>query len=90
MNSGGRPYTPDQLAELWGCSPNHVRNLIRQGDLRAFRLGARLLRVPADAVHEFEARQMMTPQPLDTGPGVAMPIPAIVITHARERQRKRD
>ena len=52
-----RPLTPEQVADLWGCSANHVRALIKRGELRAFRLGARLLRVPAAAVEEYEQCQ---------------------------------
>lgn len=48
---------PSDLAKHWDCSENHVRNLIKRGDLRAFRLGERLWRIPADAVTEFEQRQ---------------------------------
>jgi excisionase family DNA binding protein len=49
-----RPFTPAQLAERWGCSTRHVRNLVIEGRLRAFRLGGKLLRIPAQAVEEFE------------------------------------
>lgn len=49
-----RPYTPETLADRWGCSANHVRNLIRRGTLPAFRLG-RLMRIPAAAVADYEA-----------------------------------
>jgi excisionase family DNA binding protein len=52
-----RPLTPEQLAVHWGCSANHVRNLIKRGELQAFRLG-RLIRIPAAAVDEFQQRQM--------------------------------
>lgn len=55
-------YTPDTLAERWGCSGKHVRNLILAGELRAFQVGPRLLRITAEAVAEFEARPML-PQP---------------------------
>ena len=50
--------TPDEVARYWGCSPNHVRNLISRGELRAFRLGARLWRIPVEAIAEYELRQM--------------------------------
>ena len=49
-----RPYTPDEVATLWGCSARHVRNLIARGELRAFRIGSRLFRIPADALEEIE------------------------------------
>lgn len=57
MIAPGRPMTPEQVAERWGCSPNHVRNLIHRGELRAFRLGRRLIRIPAEAIGEFEQCQ---------------------------------
>lgn len=47
-------YTPDELAERWGCSGNHIRSMIRRGTLPAFRLG-KLYRVPVAAVEEYEA-----------------------------------
>jgi excisionase family DNA binding protein len=52
-----RCMRPSDLAKHWGCSENHVRNLIKRGDLRAFRLGLRLWRIPTDAVTEYEQRQ---------------------------------
>ncbi|WP_424981613.1 excisionase family DNA-binding protein [Maritalea sp. S77] len=51
-----RPFTPDTLAKRWGCSGKHVRNLIDRGELRFFRLGSKLIRIPADAVREFEGQ----------------------------------
>jgi excisionase family DNA binding protein len=47
-------YTPHTLAQKWDCSERHIRNLIKKGELRAFPLGRKLLRIPADAVEEFE------------------------------------
>lgn len=52
-----RPMRPQQVAERWGCSEKHVRNLIKRGELGHFRLGGRLLRIPASAVEEYEQRQ---------------------------------
>src|SRR5687768_16714001 len=49
-------FTPRTLAVRWGVSERHVRNLIRDGKLRHFRVGGKLLRIAADAVEEFEAR----------------------------------
>jgi excisionase family DNA binding protein len=49
-------YTPRTLAARWLCSERHVRNLIRDGQLPFFRLGGKLLRIPAAAVEEFERR----------------------------------
>jgi excisionase family DNA binding protein len=47
-------YTPKAVAERWQCSERHVRNLISAGQLRAFRLGGKLLRITSDAVEEFQ------------------------------------
>ena len=49
-------YTPVTLAEEWGCSERHIRGLIANGKLRAFRLGSKLIRIPRAAVEEFECR----------------------------------
>ncbi|TPW26838.1 helix-turn-helix domain-containing protein [Pararhizobium mangrovi] len=46
-------YTPRTLAAEMACSERHVRNLIASGQLRAFRFGGKLLRIPKDAVEEF-------------------------------------
>jgi excisionase family DNA binding protein len=56
MNETDRPYTPETLAKRWGCSGKHVRNLLERGELRFFRLGSKLIRIPADAVREFEGQ----------------------------------
>ncbi len=50
-----RPYTPNSLADRWGCSAQTVRNLISEGRLRAFRVG-RLFRIKPEAVEEYECR----------------------------------
>jgi excisionase family DNA binding protein len=47
-------FTPQELADRWGCCPNTVRNAVIEGRLRGFRIG-RLIRVPAAAVDEFES-----------------------------------
>ncbi|MDX0911897.1 excisionase family DNA-binding protein [Sinorhizobium medicae] len=49
-----RPFSPKTLAEHWDCSERHVRNLIASGEIRAFRLGGKLLRIPWDEVDRFE------------------------------------
>jgi excisionase family DNA binding protein len=47
-------FTPRTLADRWSCSERHVRNLIETGELQAFRLGEKLLRISEEAVREFE------------------------------------
>ncbi len=50
-------YTPETLAQRWGCSSNNAPNLIKRGELSAFRLGARLPRVGLAAVEAYERSQ---------------------------------
>ncbi|MFD2235949.1 helix-turn-helix domain-containing protein [Aureimonas populi] len=52
----GRPYTPETLAERWGCSARHIRRMCKSGELPSFRLGGRLLRIRADDVDSFECQ----------------------------------
>ena len=87
-----KPHTPETLAAVWGCSPNHIRNLVRRGELRAFRLGPRLIRIPAAAVEEFEHCQMNTALEGSTEdssfPGGSMENEGvIVLTHSPRRMR---
>ncbi len=51
------PYTPETLADRWQCSPRHIRNMIRDGRLRGFRVGGKLIRIRARVVEEFEQCQ---------------------------------
>ena len=87
-----RPYTPETLAALWGCSPNHIRNLIHRRELRAFRLGRRLFRIPPDAVEEYEKCQEITVSAGSTesssslGGATMGSDGVIVLTHSRERK----
>jgi excisionase family DNA binding protein len=53
-------YTPEELADRWGCCANTVRNAITEGRLRAFRVG-RLVRIPDDAVFDFENSPVSQP-----------------------------
>ncbi|WP_336067101.1 helix-turn-helix domain-containing protein [Nitratireductor rhodophyticola] len=47
-------FTPRTLAERWECSERHVRKLIDKGDLPAFRLGGKLLRIRREIVESYE------------------------------------
>jgi excisionase family DNA binding protein len=42
-------YTPETLAKAWEVSPSTVRTLVREGQLRAFRVG-RQIRIRPDDV----------------------------------------
>ena len=48
-------YTPAMLADRWTCSENHVRNLIPSGELPAFRLAGKFLRIRSEDVERFES-----------------------------------
>ncbi|MAW88481.1 MAG: hypothetical protein CMJ42_18330 [Phyllobacteriaceae bacterium] len=47
--------TPEMLAERWHCSARHVRTLITDGELNAFRVG-KLWRIRVEDVEAYECR----------------------------------
>ncbi|TGU43650.1 DNA-binding protein, partial [bacterium M00.F.Ca.ET.152.01.1.1] len=49
-------YTPAMLAERWACSERHIRNMIATGELPAFRLAGKLLRIRGADVERFECQ----------------------------------
>lgn len=49
-----RALRPCDVARMWQCSERHVRSLIAKGDLRSFRVGGKLVRIPVDAITEYE------------------------------------
>lgn len=51
------PLTIEDLAERWRCSAQTVRDLIKRGELRAFRLGS-VFRITEQAVLDYEATAM--------------------------------
>ena len=55
------PYSPETLADRWGCSAEKVRIMCRSGELPSFRLG-KLIRIPASEVERYEC-QTITPSP---------------------------
>lgn len=52
-----RPYSPELLAERWGCSAEKIRQMFHRGELAGFRLG-KLIRIPATEVERFECAQL--------------------------------
>ncbi len=50
------PFTPITLAKRWDCSPSHIRNMIRRGELKSFSLG-RYTRISATEVDRIEQCQ---------------------------------
>ncbi|GGA13779.1 MULTISPECIES: helix-turn-helix domain-containing protein [Salipiger] len=61
-----RPYTPDDLAARWGCSGETVRNMIREGELPAFRVG-RMYRIRPEIVEEYECGNIASEGSKDDG-----------------------
>ena len=49
-----RPFTPQTLADRWGCSAQHIRNLVTSRKLGAFHIG-RMIRIPAAEVERFKS-----------------------------------
>jgi excisionase family DNA binding protein len=49
-------YTPRTLAKRWKCSPETIYTMIARGDLAAFKVGGKLLRIKAEDVEAFEQR----------------------------------
>src|SRR6266436_4710151 len=64
MDDARRPYSPARLAERWECTPEHIMKLCRAGDLRAFKLGPKLWRIPVSEVERWESGAAIpTPPP---------------------------
>ncbi len=62
-----RPMRPDvlvpkEVADEWGCSEQHVRNMVNRGELGHFQLGGKLLRIPRSAVDEVERATKVPPR----------------------------
>jgi len=41
------PFSVETLAARWGISGKSIRHMIQRGEISAFRLGGKLLRIPA-------------------------------------------
>jgi excisionase family DNA binding protein len=52
--NGGRPFSPETLADRWECSARQIRKMLTAGDLNGFRLGGKLWRIPAAEVERVE------------------------------------
>jgi excisionase family DNA binding protein len=50
-----KPFSPETLAQRWGCSGELVRQMCRRGELGYFRLG-KLIRIPANEVERLECQ----------------------------------
>lgn len=62
-----RPYSPETLADRWGCSAEKVRLMYRNGELPGFRLG-KLIRIPAAEVERYECQNTPSPGTGESGP----------------------
>jgi excisionase family DNA binding protein len=55
MSLQSRPFSPETLANRWGCSSEKIRQMYHLGELHGFRLG-RLIRIPANEVERVECQ----------------------------------
>jgi excisionase family DNA binding protein len=87
-----KPLTPDLLADRWQVSAETIRQLVRRGELRAFKVG-RMFRIPMEVIEEYEACQITG---LDDSMGDSLSHGtmnvelggAIVLTHTQLRRLK--
>lgn len=49
-------YSVATLARHWECGTDTIYSMIRSGDLQAFKVGGKLLRIRADEVERYECR----------------------------------
>ena len=63
-------YTPATLAKRWQCSERHIRNMIEHGELPAFRLGGKLMRIRGEEVARIEQQGSAGPLHDVPPPGV--------------------
>lgn len=68
----GKVYSVASLAEHWDCGTDTVYSLIRAGDLRAFKLGGKLLRIRADEVERFECQTTPSSDIAESSPSYGM------------------
>ncbi|GAB5434749.1 MAG: hypothetical protein EpisKO_41190 [Epibacterium sp.] len=86
-----RPFTPDQLGERWGCSGETIRQMVKRGELRGFRIG-RMIRIPQKEVEEFECQTSKSEgcaaDCASTGRVQTESECVVSLKHAPERKRK--
>lgn len=61
-------FTTAMLAERWACSERHIRNMIDRGEIKAWRIGGRLIRIPIAYVEEYECHLGESPSSEDSSP----------------------
>ena len=62
-----KPYSPQTLADRWGCSAEKVRIMYRNGEINGFQLG-KLIRIPAAEVERYECQNTPSPDTEDGSP----------------------
>jgi hypothetical protein len=76
-----RAMTPEQVAEAWGCSRNHVLHLMMSRRIPSFRVGARMLRVfPSDLPEPIPENPTETPKAVRIMPEPAPGAPPAKMT----------
>lgn len=66
-NLPARPFSPETLAERWGCSSEKIRLMFHTGELAGFRLG-KLIRIPAAEVERYECESTASPNIEENSP----------------------
>lgn len=62
------PFSTRKLAERWDCNAQTIRNLVEAGDLEYFKIGQKLIRIPAAAVERFECQNLQQAHTENLGP----------------------
>ncbi len=62
MSDRPEVFTPKTLAQRWNCSERHIRKMIENGELQAFRVG-KLVRIRRDVVEERDPARPPTEIP---------------------------
>lgn len=76
-------YSVASLAKRWDCSPRHIYNMIRRGQLMAFNIG-RLARITAAEVERVESTVSQPPPKIPD----ADPVPWVQRFHIPPSERK--
>jgi excisionase family DNA binding protein len=61
-----RAYSPKEVAKLFGVSTQHVRRLIKSGELAAFKVGTYILRISETAIADYLCRDQQKNTPLES------------------------
>ena len=78
-----KPYSPQTLADRWGCSAEKIRRMYRDGELAGFELG-KLIRIPAAEVARYECQNILSPST-----GESTPSPSETVNVAAESRLAR-